>query len=161
MTMELDVQGVPFLVDDDDYYWLSLCNWYLLRTRSGKCYAQTTVAKKHHLLHRLVARTPEGMLTDHIDGNTLDNRRANRRHATRSENACNSDKRPGTRSRYRGLYFSRRHNKWVARIRVDKRYVSLGYYANEVDAALAYDEAAGTLHGEFARRNLPESAPGR
>jgi hypothetical protein len=41
-------------------------------------------------LHRLIADTPPGFVTDHINGDTLDNRRANLRHATYGENRRNT-----------------------------------------------------------------------
>jgi len=102
-------------------------------------------------LHRFVlglARHDKA-IADHINGNTLDNRRVNLRVATPSQSAMNT--RPKSSRQYKGMTFA--YGKWQAKIRVDGRVVSLGAYATEVEAARAYNEAAKRLHGEFAWLN--------
>lgn len=97
-------------------------------------------------------------LVDHINTDSLDNRKANLRLATHSQNSCNSRRdKSNTYSRFRGVSFSKRKGKWFAAIRVNGKKTWLGYFANEEDAAKAYDEAAQKYHGEFARVNFSES----
>lgn len=102
-------------------------------------------------LHRFVLGLTrhDKAIADHINGNTLDNRRANLRIATPSQSAMNT--RPKSKRRYKGMTFG--YGKWQAKIRVDGKVISLGAYATEVEAARAYNEAAKRLHCEFAWLN--------
>ena len=94
-------------------------------------------------------------LVDHRNTDSLDNRRANLRLATHSQNSCNSRRdKSNTYSRYRGVSFSKRKQKWFAAIRADGKKTWLGYFDSEEDAAKAYDTAAKKYHGEYATLNF-------
>ena len=60
-------------------------------------------------------------------------------------------------SRFKGVHFNKRKGLWAARIQANSVGHSLGYHFREDDAALAYDEAARRLFGEFARVNFPKT----
>ena len=108
-------------------------------------------------LHQEIIEVPKGMLTDHINRDGMDNRRANLRAATHSQNLCNSRRRLGTKSsKYKGVSLKKQTRKWTARIGIDKKEIHLGCFKNEIEAAKAYDEAAKKYHGEFACLNFPE-----
>lgn len=107
------------------------------------------------LLHRLIIETDR--VIDHINGDGLDNRRANLRPCLRRENVLNSAKTGlPTTSRYKGVCWLSRTRKWQAYIKVNRKQRSLGYFDNEVDAALAYNAAARIEFGEFAWLNPVE-----
>lgn len=91
---------------------------------------------------------------DHRDGNGLNNTRSNLRLATRAQNAANSRPRGGS-SAYKGVCLTRWG--WQAYITADKRRIHLGYYTDEVAAAMVYDHAARQAYGAFARLNFPHS----
>ena len=94
-------------------------------------------------------------VVDHINTDSLDNRKANLRLATHSQNSCNSRRdKSNTYSRYRGVSFSKRKQKWFAAIRVNGKKTWLGYFDNEIDAARTYDVAARKYHKEFAMLNF-------
>lgn len=95
----------------------------------------------------------EGMVVDHINGDRLDNRRSNLRHATRRENAWNSRKYKHTASAYKGVRPS--GNCWRAVIYDGPKQIGLGHYKTEVEAARAYDRAARERRGAFAALNFP------
>jgi hypothetical protein len=150
------------IVDPMDYYWLRKYNWYL--GGNGKNYYAFTNIKtcpgktKIVGMHRLIINPPEYLLVDHRNNNTLDNRHANLRLATHSQNACNRPKISSkTSSRYIGVYFEKRTGRWTSKIRVNGKRLWLGRFKDELDAALAYDKAARQYHKEFARLNFPET----
>lgn len=91
---------------------------------------------------------------DHADGNPLNNSISNLRIATTSENGANKSKcKMKTSSKYKGVHYNIRMNKWVARIQKNKITTCIGVFNNEVEAALAYNNKALTLFGDFARLN--------
>lgn len=126
-------------------------------------YARRTVAsvksKPYVVLHRIVLerilgrQLKPGELCDHMNGNTLDNRRENLRLAAKSQNMRNSKKRANSASPYKGVSFTKQNKKnpWRAEIRVNGKPIFLGYHQTPEKAYAAYCEAAKTYHKEFAR----------
>ncbi len=107
-------------------------------------------------LHRLVMAAPEGVEVDHVNGNPLDNRRANLRLATRSQNAANRPSYRGS-SRFKGVCRANTQSpRWRAWILFEGKSRYLGSYHSEDEAARAYDAAAYEQWGEFAHLNFPE-----
>ena len=94
-----------------------------------------------------------GQYVDHINGDRLDNRKENLRFCTLSQNSMNKRGRSSRTSKYKGVCYAKRRNKWQASIRVDGKERFLGYFNNEEDAAKAYDEAALKFYKEFAKIN--------
>ena len=104
-------------------------------------------------LHRVLMDCPPGIEVDHIDGNTLDCRRHNMRHATKLQNNCNRSSHADARSKYKGVSFINGVYRVVIAFSGAQRVV--GEFNDEIEAALAYDDAAREVHGEFARLNFP------
>ena len=148
-------------IDDADIPLAKGRRW--IRNATGHVYTQertsrtcgprkTTVV----FLHRLIAGTPKGMATDHIDGDPLNNRRANLRIVTNAQNGTHKRKRKPGKSPYKGVH--RYYNRWQARIGVGYERIHVGSFATAEEAARAYDEAARRYHGEFAALNFPPSS---
>lgn len=96
-----------------------------------------------------------GNLTcDHINKNKHDNQRRNLRVATQQQNNCNVNRRKDNTSGYKGVYFNKPIQKYVALIKVNGKRKHLGCFVEAVNAAKAYDEAAKQFHGEFAATNF-------
>jgi hypothetical protein len=144
------------LVDDENYEFLMQWKWHyssegyavrrpFLGRFNGK--KKSTVVK----MHRLINKTPDGMETDHINGDKLDNRKRNLRSVTKSQNMMNAKKKSNNKSGYKGVYFNQ--NKWRADIWVGGRTKIVGRFDNKIDAALAYNAAAIEHYGEFAKLN--------
>jgi len=147
-------QGRVAVVDAADFEMLSHWNWH---SDAGRYPARTTHVKgtrSSQRMHRTIMLPGPGQEVDHINGDGLDNRRANLRLCTRTQNNGNQRKARGV-SQYKGVYRNNRHQMWVAHIGVKGQRVYLGEYAREEDAARAYDDAARTTFGEFALTNFP------
>jgi hypothetical protein len=111
--------------------------------------------------HRVIWKMLNGkdpVTIDHINGRKFDNREVNLRDATVAENSRNYSKPPGNTSKYRGVCWVERDQRWAARISVGTRKISLGNFADEEQAARAYDSAAREHHGAFATLNFPAAA---
>lgn len=106
------------------------------------------------LMHRLIVGAGDGRVVDHLNGDRLDNRRANLRVCSRSQNQMNRRKLAG-RFRFKGVWRGDR-GRWRAQIRVDGRLLYLGRFDTDSDAAHAYDAAARQHFGQFAHLNFPE-----
>ena len=165
MTREIPLTlGQVALVDDEDYDALvAQGKWRAMKRKSGcPYYAMNHVPKSEggyfsQCMHRFIMATPKDLETDHINGDGLDNRRANLRNATHTQNGANRHKRStGTSSQYKGVSY--RPARWEANINWQREHRYLGSFASEEEAARAYDEAAREVHGEFACLNFPEDS---
>jgi hypothetical protein len=88
---------------------------------------------------------------DHRDGDPLNNRWKNLRVATSSQNKMNARKRSDNTSGYKGVWFEKRRNQWVAEIMVNERKRHVGLFTTIEEARAAREAAARALHGKFAR----------
>lgn len=134
-------QGQVAIVDDDDYEYLSQWKW--CASYSHGFYA---VRYKNIKMHRVICKAPRNMSVDHINHNTLDNRKSNLRICTHQENMRNQISTigaKGIRKRKSGNYEARISGKY------------LGVFENKIDAVNAYNKKAIELFGEFANLNFP------
>lgn len=146
-------KGVSTKVDLDDYPLILDYTWRAQQGRRGLLwYATTSKNKKTVFMHKLITGYT---MTDHKNGDGLDNRRINLREATPQQNKWNQRKRSGSISKYKGVGWQYTHNKWVARIVVDSKRKFIGYFDSEIDAALAYDSVCREKFGEFGTLNFP------
>ena len=155
-------KGKVAKVDDDDFEWLSKYKWHAV-IHSGYFRAERTayVNKKtvNIFMHREIMKTPKGMLTDHINHDTLDNRKENLRICTSSQNHMNFKKKLNNTTGYKGVTINKScHSKisYFAQITLNYKLHYLGTYNTAEDAARAYDKKARELFGDFAYINFPE-----
>lgn len=141
--------GRTAIIDEGDYNLVSRYSWCL----KDKDYVVGWANGRVTRLHRFLLDAPDDMCVDHINGNTLDNRRANLRLATNSENLRNRGAQRNGSSGYKGVTYYKARGNWAACINVDRKSIFLGYHKTAIDAARAYNIAALTYHGEFAKLN--------
>jgi hypothetical protein len=150
-------QGQVAIVDAADFDWLNQYKWQASWERDmGKFYAVRNTSRRDGPktrvgMHRLILglKYRDGVIVDHKNRDTLDNRRSNLRIATASQNIANQKKPRHNKSGFKGVYW--RCGKWRAQIKKDRRRFDLGGFDSAVEAHNAYIKAATELHGEFAR----------
>lgn len=147
-NIHLSKSGRSIIVDDEDYPLLSRLSWYL-RVDENRVY--TTVGGKSVQISRLLVSTAKGEEVDHINRNPLDNRKKNLRVCTRIQNEMNKPVRKGSKSGLKGVRLVR--NSWVARIKINRKFLHIGCFKSKEDAARAYNEKAKEIYGEFAWLN--------
>lgn len=152
MTAEIVLtRGYVALVDDEDLDRINQYKWYASQGGGGrKFYAVQATSKRRLRMHRLVLNAPDGMEVDHINGDTLDNRKENLRLCNRHQNARNTRR---SDMPFKGICFQ--NKKWYARIVAAGKKRHLGCFHTATEAAQAYDRAARDYFGEFARLNFP------
>jgi hypothetical protein len=144
-------QGLKAIVDKEDFDKLNKYKWYACNSR-GSFYATREANNKSIKMHRLIVNALPGQIIDHINGNTLDNRKCNLRVVNFLQNASNCKKRKdGLTSKYKGV--NKRNGKYRAYIQFNKKNIHIGTFQTEEQAALEYNKKAIDLFGEYARLN--------
>jgi hypothetical protein len=155
--------GIAAIIDTGDFGFLNQWKWGVSKSEH-KLYARRSYmvngVSKNILMHRLILEHHDiniaGLVVDHIDGNTLNNRLSNLRPATNTENCRNSKGHSNRSSKYKCV-FPNGKDGWMSYIMVNRKRIYLGTYGTPEEAALAYNKAAINYFGEFACLNdLPD-----
>ena len=155
--MKVIVRGREVFIDEQDAHLFLAHEWHLINPRGE--YPQALYVRRRetidgkrvlYLLHREIMNAPKGMVVDHIDGNVLNNQRANLRVCTHADNMKNR-KLSGKGTKGICLHKRRTARPWAAYIQSDMKRVHIGYFDTAEEAAQAYARAAKLFHGEFAR----------
>lgn len=154
-------RGKFAIVDPDDFDSLNIYKWFATKNASTFYAKRNLYPKKKGKpgsipMHRQIMNPPREMLVDHINYNGLDNRKANLRLATRTQNNRHTRRtmNPGS-SKYKGVCWYSREKRWAVRIHADGKTIPLGHFKDEIQAAKTYDKAARKYHGAFAALNFP------
>jgi hypothetical protein len=97
---------------------------------------------------------PNGYEIDHIDQDNTNDDLSNLRLATRAENCRNRKKWENTTSRYKGVYWCKRRQNWIAQIRYHNKTYYIGKFDNEYEAHLAWVASTESLYGEFFNNGI-------
>lgn len=158
MTKEIRLSPTKVtLIDDEDFDRIGKLKWgfdgrYAYRKHHLRMDVEKQIYKKIYL-HQVINNTPDGLGTDHINCDKLDNRRANLRTTTRSGNEANKPKKAGCSSKYKGVCWFKLRRKWKAEIKINGKKKHIGLFLSEEDAAKAYNKYAVEAFGEYARLN--------
>lgn len=158
--IKISKSGIYALVDDEDYEWLNDLRWrlagnkhkiYALHSATGTIYMhQLVLLAKNNFIE------PEKRLySDHINGNSLDNRQSNLRYVTPQQNTWNRKQKKLNinsifYSKYIGVH-KERGSKFITT--VCGKYI--GSFYNEKEAAMAYDREILKQRGKYATLNFP------
>lgn len=162
MTVSIPLtQGLSALIDDEDALAVLAAGKWCASTskRSRTAYAVRAVRREDGVktvlpLHRFLTGWA---YVDHINGNGLDNRRANLRQSDQSQNNANMAAPRTNSSGFKGVSWHAGGRKWMAKIQHRGQQIYLGLFDDPVEAAKAYDQAAQAYYGDFARPNFPEA----
>lgn len=140
--------------------------WHVVEYRRHKRVYRYVVRPKRKgrgasmiFMHRVVlermlrAPIPRGIIADHINGDTLDNRIENIRPVTPGQNRHNGHCDLNNTSGYRGVSLNRRRKEWCCTIMKEGKRYFVGWFKDKHEAAAAYNEKATELYGEFAKLN--------
>lgn len=146
-------KGKVSLVDDEDYDKVMGYNWNA-HPEKHRWYATGHYNGKLRRMHRVIMGvTDPEIIVDHIDGDGLNNQKSNLRLATNSQNISNQRPRENFTSKYKGVHWDKFTGKWRVQVQSKEKIIRVGRFDDEIDAALAYNNAAIELQGEFARLN--------
>lgn len=157
--------GYECILDDDDYDKFSKFNWFASKKRSGiyvyrsQRYGIRKENKRLTIyLHREIMNAKKYDYVDHINGNTLDNRKQNLRICTNEQNLHNSKKtNKECTSKFKGVCWDKSKKKWLVSITINKKHKFIGRYDSELEAAEIYNKHATLIYGEFAKLNKLDS----
>lgn len=154
-------KGRVALIDLEDEALVKTHSWYARMDRWGHWYAYGAVVedgrRKEIAMHRFIVGAEKGTVVDHRNLDGLDNRRCNLRICTNKQNVRNARPYTGKKtSKFKGVSLMKSKRRFRAQIMCSGVKINLGNFADEKKAALAYDEAARKLFGEFARCNFPK-----
>lgn len=133
-------------------HYLKGDGWYACRnvTISYKPRKQRTSL----LMHRVIMNFPNKSI-DHINRNSLDNRKCNLRICTHSQNNANAVIRKNNTSGLKGVSWNKYHNCWEAYVHHNFKKIRIGYFKDKIKAGIAFDKKAKQLFGDYALLNFP------
>lgn len=150
----IDEESIPLL---KPYFWnlhFDTNNGY------GRAYHSKDIngKKKFIFIHNLiVGNMNKDLVVDHIDGNTLNNKKTNLRICRQRENMKNLKLYSNNKSGYKGVCYSKIENKWKAYITVNKKKIHLGTFLDKELAIKKRLEAEVFYFREFNRKDIDKN----
>ncbi|HEY1248828.1 MAG TPA: HNH endonuclease [Nitrososphaera sp.] len=148
-------QGKVAIIDDEDYDLISQYKW-CAHWNGTRWYAISATGGHRVRMHRLLIDVPEGYEVDHINGDSLDNRKQNLRVVTRAKNLQNREANKNSTSKYIGVYLESGTGKFRAALKKNGITYRGGRYKTEEEAAKARDILALQHFGQDCKLNFPE-----
>lgn len=158
-------RGLFACVDDCDYPPLNARKWFA-NPSNPTFYAMRNVPnpggrsrQKRVMMHREILRAPDGFDVDHIDGNGLNNQKANLRVVSHADNMrAHRRKSPNKTSKFLGVSFFKTRGTWRARATFAGKNYLFGYFPSQEQACKARDLGVSKLG--FLPENLTANREG-
>jgi hypothetical protein len=148
-TIQIAGTKLLCLVDDEDAETLRRYKWELLKESDKLFYARTRITdgpkRRYVLMHRMLMPPPDGLITDHRDGDGLNNQRINLRSVTPSQSACNRSSKD--RELPKGV--EKRYRLFRATVVVARKKIRASFQS-QAEAENWARQKRNELHGEFA-----------
>lgn len=142
-------------IDIDDIEKVKNSTWYINGARHK--YAVAKIKNKHVKLHRLIMNVLDmdykTVQVDHINGNTLDNRKCNLRLVTPQQNSFNKSKNNFGKNKHNGVHYMKDKCKWRAYITYNGKWIHIGMYETEDEAIITRIKAEEKYYGEYRRKS--------
>jgi hypothetical protein len=148
-------QGQFAIVDSEDFEELNKFKWHAKYFKSENIFYASRSDNsfktvKAILMHRIILKATLHDYVDHVNHDTLDNRKINIRICTNSQNKMNCKLYSNNKSGINGVRWLKHLNKWAGKITVNNKCIHLGVFANKDDAIKARQNAKIKYFGEFA-----------
>lgn len=154
IEIDKNTYGIPLtkgqiaLIDKEDFDKIKNYGWFAhYNKRDDVFHTYTNINNKHVIMHTLILNVSKGTEVDHIDHNTLNNRKTNLRLCSDSQNNMNRRITSRNTLGFKGVI--KINEKYRAQIGVNNKTINLGTYNTAEEASRAYQEAAKKLHGNF------------
>lgn len=157
-------KGKVAIIDEEDWELVKNYSWHYQSSSCGEGYAIGWITvngeRRHILMHRFILDIIDqpNVVSDHRDGNGLNNRRSNLK-ITIQPNNCLAKHRKNRRNKsgYNGVVWNPNNCNWRARVRFRGKTTEVGSFDDKIEAARAYDTLAKQLFGEFfVNLNFPD-----
>jgi hypothetical protein len=139
------------IIDTSDIDLVKDIKWHTHKNRDGDLYC---VSNKTGPIHRLIMNAPDNMVVDHINHNTLDNRKENLRVCTNQQNVTSCKTHKSNISGCKGVYWSKDKNKWTVQVTINNKTKYIGRYDDYETAVAARLDAESQYYGEFAYNDI-------
>ena len=141
-------------IDDEDAEKLAGRTWRIHPSRHSVLYVVAGDGPSRARLHNVIGGAlPPGYTWDHINGDGLDNRKANLRPATHAQQGQNHRSHGDSASVFRGVYWYAASRKWQAQCKLNGKKYHLGYFEDEAEA--------GAVAAAFRSEHMPFAVEGR
>lgn len=157
-TVEFDVYNKKqevvnhFLIDKDDLNKIRYHKWRIDGNKRVITGNSTNKNPRRELSRFILGITDSSLVVDHVNGNSLDNRKQNLRICTQRENVFNKCKN-NSQSGYLGVFWDKSRFRWAPEITQDSVRVHLGRYKELEKAVYARYIAEIVLFGDYRNKN--------
>lgn len=151
---------INILIDEIDLHLITKI--HVNKQKNNKLRVMIWISNEWKYLHRVILNVKDSKtMVDHIDGNPLNNSRANLRLASYSQNSFNRGKTSLNTSGYKGIWKRNdgRLKCWVAEISYNNKNIKIGSFYTKEEAAIAYNKKAVELDPNFSLLNEIERSP--
>lgn len=149
-------RGALAKIDSADAHMVEAACWSLNTGGYARsAYDDETGRTVSYYMHRVIAGAGPDEYVDHIDGDRLNNTRANLRICSMAENLANRGAQINNKTGFKGVSFCRLTGRYRAILTVRGETFRGGRFDTPEQAARAYDELAKAKCGDFARLNFP------